>query len=211
MTNNFFFFFFEIIILKKDCAFLLKNFVCFMHKEFEVYSYRWYILAIYSTLVFSNALLWVTFAPISDISAHYFSGVYGTSTAINMLANVFLIMYLPGTILAVFSMKYYGLKTTFVIAIIATTFGSLLRYIATLIIDTENSANGYTLMIIGQIFPALAQPAFLNLAPALADTWFATNERDKATTIGTMFSPIGNAFGQVLPVLFVSQSILSKF
>lgn len=68
-----------------------------------VYSERWYVLVVFACLQMANALLWVTFAPISDLAQHYFgaSSPYGTTTAVNMLANIFLILYAPGSIMGV--------------------------------------------------------------------------------------------------------------
>lgn len=34
---------------------------------------------------------------------------------------------------------------------------------------------------------------------------FAPNQRDIATTIGSLFNPLGNALGQIFPVIFVTQ------
>jgi len=55
--------------------------------EFKVYSNRWVILSVFCALEMSNALLWVTFAPISDLAQIYFGGkdsYYGSTTSINM-------------------------------------------------------------------------------------------------------------------------------
>lgn len=63
----------------------------------------------------------------------------------------------------------------------------------------------YILMFIGQSLAALSQPTFLNMPPALASIWFPVKERDMSTTIASMFSPIGSALGELIPVIFVSQ------
>eukprot|EP01038_Epipyxis_sp_PR26KG_P009427 gene9427-12703_t len=174
---------------------------------YKTYSYRFVILGIFCALQLSNALLWVTYAPISDISSHYFgeNSVSGSITSINMLANIFLICYGPGMVLSVISMKHYGLRKTLLIASVFNVIGSLLRFIASLFRNSIGGLNTYILMMLGQIFPALSQPMFLNLTPVIASVWFSVSERDVATTIGSMFSPLGNAFGQILPVIFVSE------
>lgn len=175
---------------------------------YQVTSYRWVILLSFCFLEFSNATTWVTFAPISDVSAHYFGGgdSYGSTTNINMLANIFLVLYLPGTILASMLLKYYGPRWSLLFAGSLTTIGTIIRYIAALSNKSLGDGNTYILMFLGQSCSALAQPMFLNSPSSVASTWFAVNERDISTTIGSMFSPIGNAVGQLLPVAFVSES-----
>ena len=61
-----------------------------------MYSSRWSTLLIFCFINMCNAILWVTFAPISDISADYFGGDIGNATAVNMLATSFLIFFAPG-------------------------------------------------------------------------------------------------------------------
>jgi MFS family permease len=87
-----------------------------------------------------------------------------------------------------------------------TVAGALLRYIAALNDGHNSHATTYFLMLLGQSLGALAQPIFLGYPAALASIWFSVEERDIATTIGAMFSPIGNAVGQLVPVMIVDQS-----
>jgi hypothetical protein len=65
-------------------------------------------------------------------------------------------------------------------------------------------------MLLGQAFAALGQPMFLNSPPAVASIWFPVEEREIATTIGSMFSPIGSAIGQIIPFLLVQQSSVNR-
>jgi FLVCR family MFS transporter 7 len=175
-------------------------------ESFVSYPYRWFILFIFAMLTLVNALLWVTFAPISDISEHYFGDEYGSITMVNLLANIFLILYAPGTILAVMLIKYYKLKNTLIVGGTLTVIGAFLRYMAALYNNSNSHATTYSLMLLGQAFAALAQPIFLGYPAALASLWFSVDERDIATTIGAMCSPIGNAVGQLVPVLIVVQN-----
>lgn len=176
--------------------------------EFQSYPYRWVILLVFCCLEISSVMLWVSFAPISDVTQHYFEGnSYASSiTGVNMLANVFLIFYAPGTVLGFLLMAYGNLKTTFVIAASITVAGSLLRYLSSLYLDSLGAANAYWLMFLGQALAAIAQPSFLNMPPAIALAWFPTSERDIATTIGAMVSPIALAVGQIIPVALASET-----
>jgi len=62
-------------------------------------------------------------------------------------------------------------------------------------------------MLLGQALAAIAQPLLVNVPAAISNAWFAVNERDAATTVGSMFSAVGNAVGSLLPVLFVTKDV----
>jgi hypothetical protein len=64
----------------------------------------------------------------------------------------------------------------------------------------------YAMIFVSLFALLVSQCRFLNIPPAIALIWFPSQERDTSTTIATMFSPIGNAIGQVLPALIVIQS-----
>lgn len=171
------------------------------------YPERWVMLLLFCLLEGANALLWISFAPISDKVQHYFGhGVYGSITAVNMLANVFLIFYGPGTALASSSMKVYGLRNSLIIGGTVTMIGALVRVFAAVYHGDIGNESTYYLMLLGQTLGSLAQPVFLNMPSVIASTWFPMSERDIATTIGAISSPIANAIGSVLPVLFVYQT-----
>ena len=174
--------------------------------DYKAYRYRWVILSIFCGLEFCNNVLWVTYAPISDISSNYFdNGYYGSTTSVNMLANIFLIMYVPGTIWGIYTMKKFQLKRALEISGGLTMVGSLLRYIAAIYRNQWGAGTTYIVMMLGQTLAGLGQPMLLNSPPAVASIWFPTNEREMATTIGSMFCPIGAALGQIFPFIFVTQ------
>jgi hypothetical protein len=175
--------------------------------EFKVYPRRWLILAIFCSLELCNNLLCFAFAPISDIAGNFFGGgYYGSNTSINMLANIILVMYIPGTCVSILLMKYFRMKRSLAICGLLTVLAALLRFIAAYNINSLGFANAYAIMMLGQALAGLGQPMFLNSPPAIAAIWFPVDEREMATTIGSMFSPIGSALGQIVPVLIVSQS-----
>ena len=90
----------------------------------SIYAERWTMLLLFCSLEGANALLWISFAPISDQVQNYFGGgVYSSVTAVNMLANVFLIFYGPGTVLAALSMKKYGLRNSLLLGGFVTMLG----------------------------------------------------------------------------------------
>jgi FLVCR family MFS transporter 7 len=172
-----------------------------------VYRERWWVLIVFALAVMVNALLWVTFAPISDITQHYFHlhSLVGSTTSVNMLANIFLILYAPGSLLGMIMVKYYRPRNTILVAAFLTALGALLRYIGAISFNSVGAAGSYAIIFIGQSLAAIAQPMLLNFPPALSSIWFPINERDVATTIGSMCNPIGNAIGQIIPIIFVEK------
>ena len=173
--------------------------------QFKVYSSRWLMLALFCFINASNSLIWVTFASISNLTEIYIGGSVGNIIAVNTLALVFSIFYLPGSILCAYLNNAYNIKLTLIVGGILTVFGTFLRLIAGLCRNDINSNSVYTLFIIGQILSALAQPIFVNVCAYIASLWFAVKQRDIATTIGSMANPVGNAIGQILPAVFVYQ------
>eukprot|EP01031_Cornospumella_fuschlensis_P030857 gene30857-37289_t len=118
----------------------------------------------------SSVILWVTFAPISNLVQDYFDqeSFAHSITAVNMMANIFYIMYAPGTILGNLSVSSFG-----------------------------------------QALAAIVQPFLLNMPATISMLWFASNERDIATTIGAMVCPLSLAIGQIIPVVLVSKDEVS--
>lgn len=172
---------------------------------FMVYRSRWGVLFCFCLLEFSNGLMWVTFSTISDIAEKYF-GV-GTSE-VNTLATVFLILFPFGALLEVVLMKSIGMASTLNLGALVTTLGTLIRYIAAQC-DASSQLPGKTLYgvtLFGQILGSLVQPLFLNVPSHISAAWFPVKERDLATTLGAMSGLMGNAVGQILPVMLVSQS-----
>ncbi|CAF4851121.1 unnamed protein product [Rotaria sp. Silwood1] len=62
---------------------------------------------------------------------------------------------------------------------------------------------GYAALVIGQIFPSMAGPFFLNLTAEFAARWFPPKQRDVATALCSMANPLGGAVGSLLPSLVV--------
>lgn len=153
-----------------------------------------------------NALLWVTFAPISDITANFIGGSVGNTTAVNFLATVFLILYLPGSFVGVYINKKLGLRATVILGAVLNATGALIRLAGAFAKDHTSSAWVFTFFLIGQCVASICQPVILNIAASVAGEWFPISERDIATTVGSMFNPIGCAVGQFIPALLVSQN-----
>ncbi len=89
----------------------------YVGEGFLVYRRRWGIRAQLCALILANATMLVTFAPISN-TAEVFFGTAGTTTKVNMLAVIFLILYPVGTVLEVYCMNKFKLRKTLLYYII---------------------------------------------------------------------------------------------
>ena len=78
-------------------------------ESYKVYASRFHILFLFALSSAANAFLWISFAPIYASAASWFSV---SSGAINWLSLVFMVVYLPGSLLAAVSMERLGLRAT---------------------------------------------------------------------------------------------------
>jgi FLVCR family feline leukemia virus subgroup C receptor-related protein len=169
-----------------------------------VYPQRWVILLVFSVSTLCNAMMWTTFAPISDSSSTYFFPDATTTKAstINLLALSYQITYLPGTILASYLVRDGGLMSPILVGSVLTSLGATTRYLAVVLPFPQPLK--FPLTLLGQSIASLAQPCFVNSPGLLSANWFAVNERDVATTVASLFAIVGNAVGQVMPPLMVT-------
>ena len=161
---------------------------------------RFLMLAIYCTLSMMNSAMWNTFAPISDDSEIFFDV---SASAINWLCIVWSVVYVFGTALGIYWFHKYALRETLLLCGYLTTAGAFLRYIAVIGRESLGSSACYTIVFLGMVLIGLGQPIVVNLATGMASIWYPTAERDRATTVGTIFNPLGNAIGSILPPLIV--------
>ncbi|UJR11855.1 hypothetical protein I4U23_016035 [Adineta vaga] len=165
--------------------------------QYRVYKIRWIQLLIYILATFTNAISGMTFAPIESQTSKFFSV---TTTQVNTLAIVFLFLYPIGTIISIWLSRKLSMRMIMIIGSLLN-LGSFIRLLALI-----NPIYGYIPLIIGQIFPALAAPFFLNSTALFAARWFAPSQRDIATAIGSMANPIGLAIGSLLPSLIINDN-----
>ena len=170
---------------------------------YRVYRARWHMIFIFCLLTFTNAFLWISFAPVAALAGRY----YGVDvTYVNLLSVIFMLLYAPGSYLAMYLVTKYGLRTTILTGAVLNAAGAWIRYAS--VFAVRNAAlpawAGYAVLLLGQSLPAIAQPLFTNVPAKLAADWFPNSERDVATVIGALFNPLGNAAGQVIPSILVS-------
>lgn len=151
---------------------------------YRVYPMRWAQLFLYILATFGNAINSVTFAPIEKPTTIF----YGISAAqVNALAIVFLFLYVAGTALSIWLSRKSSMRSIMIV-------GAMLNmgtYVRLLSLISPLEWYSYAALLIGQIFPAIGAPFFLNSTALFAARWFAPSQRDIATAIGSMANPLG--------------------
>ncbi|XP_075247403.1 solute carrier family 49 member A3-like isoform X1 [Convolutriloba macropyga] len=160
--------------------------------EFKQYKRRWILLSIVFFLNYTNATMWICFAPVADSTASYF----GVSLSwVNMLTAIYFIIFIPFNFVGTYMAERFGLKPLMISAALINMIGGLLRVLAIYLFDDIQTQ--FIVLFIGQSITAVAQ-AFILIQPTkLAAYWFAPDERTIANAAGT----IANEFGLMVAFL----------
>ncbi|KAF8629891.1 hypothetical protein AX15_003247 [Amanita polypyramis BW_CC] len=159
-------------------------------------------------LVFLNiitAMSWSWFGPISTQASADFRI---TLEEVNWLGNIVSCVYLPTSLLVPVVVSKYGISRCCQIGAAALILSAWIRYAGT--VHTLTGDRAYALLIIGQVFAAIAQPIYQVLGPKYSEIWFDLKGRTTATTVIAISNPIGSAIGQLISPLVgnTRQSIL---
>lgn len=128
------------------------------NNEYKIYFKRWIILIIFMLVSSLNAVIYVTTAPINSLTQQYYNI---TAEQVNMLAIIFLIMYIPGSIISTIINYKFGLYGNLSIGSILNIISTILRLISVYI-------KSYELLFIGSFIAAIAQPFFTNIPAQVA-------------------------------------------
>jgi MFS family permease len=160
------------------------------NENFKIYPYRWVVLAVFMLINVMVQVLWICYAPIASLAA----AAYGVKQEdIDMLANLFMLIYLPVAIPAAWAIDYFGFKKAVGFgAILVGAFG-LLRGLFPI---------NYSVALISTVGISIGQPFLLNAFTKLAAVWFPKEHR--ATITGVIFLAmfmgigLGEALGPIL-------------
>ncbi|KAM5194486.1 solute carrier family 49 member A3 isoform 2-T2 [Mantella aurantiaca] len=156
--------------------------------HYKLYKRRWYFLAV----------IWITFAPVADLSASYFNCSLDT---INYLSLVYLIVSIPIGFVASWLLDTLGLKYGVILSSWLNMSGSVIRCLS-LLPFFKNKQNALILLFLGQSICAMAQPLVLFVPAKLAAVWFPERQRATANMIASMSNPFGiflaNLFSPVI-------------
>mmetsp|Transcript_13631 Transcript_13631/g.20801 ORF Transcript_13631/g.20801 Transcript_13631/m.20801 type:complete len:542 (-) Transcript_13631:557-2182(-) len=150
---------------------------------------RWYILAAFCCLSFSNAWMWITWSPMVDLCME----TWNVSDAdVDALSSVYMYGYIPLALPVLSGVNQYGLKWGLYCAAILNFVGSFIRYIG---------ISSYGWVYVGTLCCSFAQVFTLSMPPFIAGEWFGSHERAMATSIGVLANQSGNAAGMGATIL----------
>ena len=154
--------------------------------KIKIYPYRWVVLIAFMLINIMVQILWIYYAPVATIA----SGVFHVDkTGVDMLANLFLLIYLPVAIPAAWAIDTFGFKKAVGFGAIMIALFGLLRAVF---------PNDYNAAVVGTIGIAIGQPFLMGAFTKLAALWFPKEHR--ATVTGIMFLAVfvGIGLGEVL-------------
>jgi len=163
---------------------------------YQLYGYRWAVLAVFMFINLTIQILWISFAPITGPAAKF----YGVSDLqIGLFAMTFMMAFIPLSIPASWAIDTFGFRP-------AVSFGAILMAIFGVL---RGLAGGnYSLVLWSTIGVAVAQPFLLNAWTKVPAQWFAIEERATAVGLVTLANLVGTALGMVLtPILINTISI----
>lgn len=159
--------------------------------SFQLYPYRWVVLAAFMFINLTIQTLWITYAPITGTAAQF----YGVSDLqIGLLAMSFMIAFVPLSIPVSWVIDSYGFRVAVSIGAVMMGVFGLLRGLA--------GAN-YGLVLAATVGLAAAQPFLLNAWTKVPANWFAIEERATAVGLITLANLVGTALGMVLTPILV--------
>jgi len=160
----------------------------------SVSPYRWVVLALFMLPAIATQVQWITFAPIAKDAAALFSG--GRTGAIDLLAIVFMLVYIPVSFPASWCIDKFGLKWGTGIGVIILGLSGFLRIFAP----------DYAWLLVFQIGCAVGQPFVLNSFTKVAANWFPEKEEALASGLATMSLFIG-----LLAAMFAGDFVLAHY
>lgn len=152
----------------------------------KVYPYRWVVLAVFMLINVMVQVLWICYAPIATQAA----AAYGVKREdIDLLANLFMLIYLVVSVPAAWAIDTYGFKK-------AVGFGALLMGAFGLL--RALFPTNYTMAVVGSVGISVGQPFLMNAFTKFAAIWFP--QKHRATITGVLFLAVflGVGLGEVL-------------
>ncbi|KJE90576.1 hypothetical protein CAOG_01874 [Capsaspora owczarzaki ATCC 30864] len=163
----------------------------------KVYKRRWLMLTVVCLLNIVNAAQWIQYAPIADTVKRYYDV---SSTWVNMLSQIFMILYIPFGFMASWALDTRGLRYACVLGAVLNAVGAFIKYMANFVEITPSADPNimFAVVMVGQFFAAAAQPFILGAPTMLAAVWFSDSERATANMLASVANPIGIAAANVL-------------
>lgn len=163
---------------------------------------RWVVLGLFCAYSSSNAIQWLTYAPIATAAKEYFNL---TTNQLNMLSSVYMIVFAAGAYFTCTTFERWGVRRGVLIGCSLNALGSILKVAPALLYPS------YTTAMVSQTINSLAQLFVLSTPPLLAAQYFPPQKRAFATAIAATANSLGNAVGMLVPPAIVKGNDRSQF
>jgi len=158
-----------------------------------VYKTRWLMLFIFSLNTAMNGCLFMSLSPINDIVRKYYDV---QSVGIEWLSNMCVVAYILLSLPATYLITKYGIRPIIITA-------ATCNFLATLLHFAGYQQDRFYLVVVGQVFAAVAYSTILQMPGKLSSLWFPDAERATATSIGVVMNLFGVAIGFMQPSMMV--------
>uniref|UniRef100_A0A2K5JZD3 Major facilitator superfamily (MFS) profile domain-containing protein n=1 Tax=Colobus angolensis palliatus TaxID=336983 RepID=A0A2K5JZD3_COLAP len=165
----------------------------------RTYARRWVLLLMVSLVSCSNAMLWLSFAPVADIIAEHF---VLSMAQINWLSLVYLVVSALFGVVAIWVLDSVGLRGATILGAWLNFAGSVLRIVPCAVIGTQNP---FAFLMGGQSLCALAQSLVIFSPAKVAALWFPQHQRATANMLATISNPMGVLVANVLSPALVKE------
>ncbi|XP_055499704.1 solute carrier family 49 member A3 isoform X1 [Leucoraja erinacea] len=166
---------------------------------YRTYRRRWLVLIATCALSCSNAMCWLTFAPVADQTARYF---HISMDQVNWLSMVYLVVSIPFGFGTTWILDTLGLKTSLILSSWLNLAGCIVQLLSVAFFVPKDSWK-FPLLMVGQSFGAFAQPLVLFSPTKVAALWFPEHQRATANMISSMANPLGILFANILSPLLM--------
>jgi len=157
----------------------------------KIFSYRWVVLAAFMFINITIQIQWLTFAPIRSAAMVYYNV---SGRWIDFLSMSYMFVFIVLSIPASYVIDTYGIR-------IGLGIGAVLAGVSALVKGVY--ADNFTIMLIGQLGLAAAQPFVLNAVTALSGRWFPLKERAMAAGFAALSQYIGIIMVMIVTPLLI--------
>lgn len=169
--------------------------------RFTVYRRRWFILSVLCLLNCSNAMAWLTFAPVAGQSAQL---LCVSLPLVNWLSLVFVLAAVVCSFSSMWVLDTLGLRCSLIGSSWLNACGCVLRVCGVLSVTPQWAV--FAVVMCGQTLCALAQPLVIFAPTKLAALWFPDHQRATANMLASMANTVGLLLANLLSPLIVSYS-----
>ncbi|KAH9374225.1 hypothetical protein HPB48_013710 [Haemaphysalis longicornis] len=152
-------------------------------------SRRYWILIMFCSLYMINAFQWLQYAIIASVIKDHF-GV--DEKVVSLTSILYLVGHLILALPSAWIIDKLGLRDTVLIAAACTAIGAAIKTFAV-------HPGQFTIVLVGQAFPAISQALLLGLPRRLASSWFRYQEISRTRSICVLANNVGIALGFIIP------------